>query len=44
MNIREWTDEGKGRIVCINVEERQKGKNFIKRIKDRWDGEFPEKD
>ena len=43
MNNREWTDEEKRRIVRINLEERQKGKNFMKRIKDRWNGEFPEK-
>ena len=43
MNNREWTDEEKIRIVCINLEERQKGKGFMKRIKDQWDGEFPEK-
>ena len=43
MNNREWTDEEKRRIVCINLEERQKGKGFMKRIKDRWDGESPEK-
>ena len=27
----------------INREERQKGKNFVKRIKHRWDIEFPQK-
>ena len=43
MNNREWTDEEKRQIVCKNLEERQKGKNSMKRINDRWDGEFPEK-
>ena len=43
MNDREWTDEEKRRIVCIDLGEQQKGKGFMKRIKDRWDGEFPEK-
>ena len=43
MNNREWTGEEKRRLVCINLEERQKVKSFMKRIKDRWDGEFPEK-
>ena len=43
MNNREWTDEEKRQIVCKNLEERQKRKNSMKRIKDRWDGEFPEK-
>ena len=43
MTNRQWTNEEKRRIVCINLEERQKGKNFMKRIKDQRDGEFPEK-
>ena len=34
MNNREWTDEEKRQIVCINLEERKKGKGFMKRIKD----------
>ena len=29
------------KIEQINREERQKGKNFMKRIKRRWDIEFP---
>ena len=36
-------EEKKRRIICINLEERQKGKSFMKRIKERWDGEFPKK-
>ena len=40
---RQWTNEEKRRIVYINLEERQKGNNFMKRIKDQRDGEFPEK-
>ena len=43
MNNEHWTDEEKRRIACINLEERQKRKNFMKRIKDRWDDEFPGK-
>ena len=43
MTNRQWTNEEKRRIVYINLEERQKGNNFMKRIKDQWDGEFPEK-
>ena len=43
MTNRQSTNEEKRRIVCINLEERQKGKNFMKRIKDQPDGEFPEK-
>ena len=31
------------KIMQINREERQKGKNFVKRIKHRWDIEFPQK-
>ena len=35
-------DEGeKLKLVQINREERQKGKNFMKRIKQRWDIGFP---
>ena len=30
-------------MVQIDREERQKGKNFMKKIKTRWDIEFPEK-
>ena len=41
MNKGEWTNEEKLKIVQINREERQKGKNFMKRIKRRWDIEFP---
>ena len=41
MNKEEWRKEEKLKIVQINREERQKGKNFMKRIKRRWDIEFP---
>ena len=41
-NNREWTEEQKHRIVKIDHEERLKGRNFMKRIKSRWDSEFPE--
>ena len=43
INDRVWTDEEKKRVVEIDREERLKGKNFIKRIKERWHGEYPEK-
>ena len=43
MNNREWANEEKQKLVQINREEGQKGKNFMERIKDRWDHEFPEK-
>ena len=36
-----WTENEKIRIVQIDMEERQKGYGFMKRIKDRWDIEFP---
>ena len=31
------------KIVQINREERRKAKNFMKRIKQQWDIEFPQK-
>ena len=43
MNKGEWMNKEKLKIVQINKEERQKGKNFMKRIKQRWDIEFPRK-
>ena len=33
MNKGEWTNEEKLKIVQINREERERGKNFMKRIK-----------
>jgi hypothetical protein len=41
MNNREWTDEQKYRIVEIDTQERKRGKNFMKRIKSRWEVEYP---
>ena len=43
MNKGEWTNEEKLKIVQINREERQKGKDFMKKIKQRWEIEFPQK-
>ena len=43
MNKGEWTNEEKLKIVQINREERQKGKNIMKKIKQRWDIEFLQK-
>ena len=43
MNKGEWTNKEKLKIVKINREERQKCKNVVKRIKRRWDTEFPQK-
>ena len=39
----EWTDEEKQRLIQLDREERLKGKGFMKRIKVRWDQEFPSK-
>ena len=36
INDRVWTDEEKKRIVETDREERMKGKDFMKRIKERW--------
>ena len=43
MNRGEWTNEEKLKIVQTNTEERQKGKNFMKRIKQQWEIAFPQK-
>ena len=41
-NNCEWSDEQKHRIVEIDIQERRKGKSFMKLIKHIWDLEFPE--
>ena len=41
MNNREWTNEQKQRIVEIDMLERRRGKNFMGRVKGRWDAEYP---
>ena len=41
VNNREWTDEQKYRIVEIHTQERMRGKNFMKRVKQRWQQEYP---
>ena len=41
VNNREWTDEQKYRIVEIDTQERMRGKNFMKRVKQRWQQEYP---
>ena len=43
INSREWAEEEKRKIVLIDREERSKGKYFMKRIKERWDAEYPGK-
>ena len=37
-----WTAPVKARLVEIDKEERQGGRGFMKRVKERWDAEFPE--
>ena len=41
MNNREWTNKQKHRIVEINMLQRRRGKNFMRRVKERWDAEYP---
>ena len=43
MNKGEWTKEEKLKLVQMNRAERQKGKKFMKRIKQRWGIEFLQK-
>ena len=43
INCRDWTDEEKKRVIKIDSEERMKGKNFMRRVKERWHQEYPEK-
>ena len=41
MNNREWTEEQKRKLVETDRQERNRGKNFMKRVKARWDAEYP---
>ena len=41
MNNHEWTEEQKRKLVEIDTQERRRGKNFMKRVKARWDTEYP---
>ena len=43
MSKGEQTNEEKLKIVQKNREQRKKAKNFINRIKHRWDTDFPQK-
>ena len=43
MSKGELTKKEKLKTAQINREESQKGKNFMKRIKRRWEIEFPQK-
>ena len=40
MNNREWTEEPKRKLVEIDMQERRRGKNFMKRVKARRDKEY----
>ena len=40
-NFSGWTKNEKTRIKQIDIDERQKGPDFMKRIEERWDAEFP---
>ena len=42
VNSCEWTDEQKHKLVEIDTQERRRGKYFMKRMKERWDAEYPE--
>ena len=42
VNRGEWTQEQKRKIVEIDTEERRRGKGFMRRVKQRWDAEYPE--
>ena len=41
MNNREWTEEQKCKLIKIDRQERRRGKNLMKRVKARWDTEYP---
>ena len=38
----EWTTEMKMKLIMIDEEERVKGRGFMKRVKERWEFEYPE--
>ena len=41
INNHEWTEEQKCKLVKIARQERRRGKNLMKRVKARWDTEYP---
>ena len=41
VNRSEWTKEQKHKIVEIGTEERRRGKGLMRRVKQRWDAEYP---
>ena len=38
----EWNKEMKISLIIIDEEERQKGRGFIKQVKEKWDTKYPE--
>ena len=38
----QWTTHMKVHLIVIDQEERQKGRGFMKRVKERWDTKYPE--
>lgn len=36
-----WTFEEKVRLVQIDIEERERGYGFMRRVKERWESEYP---
>ena len=38
----EWTIEMKIKLIMIDKEECVKGRGFMKRVKERWEVEYPE--
>ena len=41
MKTLEWRDKQRHMIVKIDIEERIRGKHSMKRVRERWDTEFP---
>ena len=41
INNRKSTEEQRHRIVEVDVEKRTRGKQFMRRVKERWDTVFP---
>ena len=41
MNNLEWSKKQKRRLVEIDRQERRRGKNLMKKVKARWDTEYP---
>ena len=41
INNREWTGELERKLVKIDRQGKKRGINFMKRVKARWDTEYP---